>query len=390
MLALGSQSSRKVVVSAHNATLFNADGSTHTDLFAANGTLLLGHGNQAVVQALAAQNQKVWITGRLDTDIRLRAIALTEQLIPGEYYVAGLYSTGMEAAEFALRAARVLTGQKDLVGFARCMHGKSMATAFLAWDAPHGHPLPGFVRLPFPTTEHAAAVLAQLETVIARRQTAAVILEPVQGSSGGAVVDHDACRRLTELCQAHGTLLVVDEILTGFHRSGPLFCYSRFPIEPDIILAGKCMGNGFPVSAVLMRRGMEITPPMLPYSTYAENALAAAAVVGTLGEMKRLPMAQMAGAIGDRMRRHLRGAVSDSHGAAHAVAILGAMCILDVRDPARAGQIADLCYQRGVLISHAGSILRLLPPVTIEHAQLEQALDILDQAIRDSSEAGTQ
>ncbi|HWN68329.1 MAG TPA: aminotransferase class III-fold pyridoxal phosphate-dependent enzyme [Haliangium sp.] len=374
-------SDRKVVVSARNATLFNADGSTHTDLFAANGTLLLGHGNPAVVAALAEQNEKVWITGRLDTDIRRRAIELTEQILPEGYHVAGFYSTGMEAAEFALRASRVLTGRPDFVGFARCMHGKSIATAFLAWDAPYGRALPGFLRLPFPATGQASTALEQLETVIARRETAAVILEAVQGSSGGAVVDHDVCRSLTDLCRAHGTLLVVDEILTGFHRSGPLFFYSRLPLEPDIILAGKSMGNGFPVSAVLMRRGVEIKPHMLPYSTYAENALAAAAVVGTLREMKRLPIVQMAEAVGDRIRSHLSRSAPDSYIAT----IFGAMCIIDVRDSAVAQRIADTCYQRGVLISHSGSILRLLPPVTIEQPQLEQALDVLDAAIRDSA-----
>lgn len=372
---------RKVVISAHNATLFNADGSTHTDLFAANGTLLLGHGNRAVVRALAEQNEKVWITGRLDTDIRRRAIELTEQIIPDDYHVAGFYSTGMEAAEFALRASRVLTGRKDFVSFAEGMHGKSIATAFLAWDAPYGRALPGFLRLPFPTSERAATVLEQLETVLARRETAAVVLEAVQGSSGGAVVDHDVCRSLTDLCRAHETLLIVDEILTGFHRSGPLFFYSRLPLEPDIILAGKCMGNGFPVSAVLMRRGMAIKPQMLPYSTYAENSLAAAAVVGTLNEMKRLSIVQMAENVGDRIRWHLRRAVPD----AYAVTIFGAMCIIDVRESAIAQQIADSCYERGVLISQAGSLLRLLPPVTIEQPQLEQALGILVEAIRDSA-----
>jgi 4-aminobutyrate aminotransferase-like enzyme len=374
-------SDRKLVISAHNATLFNADGSTHTDLFAANGTLLLGHGNRAVVQALAAQNEKVWITGRLDTDIRRRAIELTEQIIPGDYHVAGFYSTGMEAAEFALRASRVLTGRKDFAGFAQCMHGKSIATAFLAWDAPYGHPLPGFLRLPFPTRERAPAVLERLETVMARRETAAVILEAVQGSSGGAVVDPDFCRSLTDLCRAHETLLIVDEILTGFHRSGPLFFHTRLPIQPDIILAGKCMGNGFPVSAVFMRRGMEVRPQMLPYSTYAENALAAAAVVGTLSEMRRLPIAQMAEAAGDRIREHLRRSAPEFC----AVTIFGALCIIDVREPAIAQQIDDTCYRRGVLISRAGSVLRLLPPVTIEPAQLEEALDILDTALRDSA-----
>ncbi len=374
-------SSRKVVVAASNATFRNADGTSHTDLFAANGTLLLGHCHPAVVKALAEQNEKVWITGRLDTDARLLATRLVEEAIPERFKVSGFYSTGMEAAEFALRAARVLTGRKDFVGFAKAMHGKSIATAFLAWDSAYGHPVPGVTRLPFPSREVAGDVLKELEPVLARGTTAAVFLEAIQGSGGGATVDGGFCRSLTELCRAHGTLLVLDEVLTGFHRTGPLFFYTRFPLEPDIVLAGKCMGNGFPVSAVLMRRDLGITPAMLPFSTYAENALASAAVVGTLQEVARLPVEHMAGAIEARINRHL----TVSAPAAFQVTLFGALCIVNCGDGAIAERIADTCYENGVLISQAGPMLRLLPPVTIEPEVLEQALDVLDAAIRDST-----
>lgn len=372
---------RKTVASAKQAMLRNSDGTTHVDLFAANGTLLLGHSNPAVVKAMAGQNEKVWITGRLDTDTRLEATRLVEAAIPAGFKVGGFYSTGMEAAEFALRAARVLTGRKDFVGFAQAMHGKSVATAFLAWDSPFGHPMPGVAKFPFPTSEAAAATLAALEPVLARGETAAVFLEAIQGSGGGATVDTGFCAELTALCRAHGTLLVVDEILTGFHRTGPLFFYSRFPLEPDIILAGKCMGNGFPVSAVLMRRELEVTPAMLPYSTYAENALACAAVVGTLQEIGRLPVEAMAAAIEARIREHLAAAAP----ASFRVTLHGALCIINCGDAALAQQIADSCYDNGVLISQAGPMLRLLPPVTIEPEVLEQALLVLDQAFRDAA-----
>lgn len=370
--------SRKVVVSARNATLHNADGTTHIDLFGANGTLLLGHSNPAITRTLRTQNEKVWITGRLATDTRLLAVELVERAIPDSHYVSGFYSTGMEASEFALRAARVLTGRKDVVGFAKAMHGKSLATAFLAWENPNGYTLPGFIRLPFPSSENASLVLEQLEPLLAQEQVAAVFLEAIQGSGSGDMVDPDFCPSLTSLCKAHGTLLIADEILTGFHRSGPLFFHQRFTIDPDIILAGKCMGNGFPVSAVLMRRGLDVKPQMLPYSTYAENALAAAAVVGTLREIERLPIQKMADEVGARITTHLQASAPPSF----VQTIFGAMCIVNTGDGLIAQRIADACYDNGVLISQAGPILRLLPPVTIEHDQLEQALDIMDKAIR--------
>lgn len=372
---------RKQVVAASNAWLVNADDSRHIDLFAANGTLLLGHCHPAVVAALQAQTGKVWITGRLDTDTRVEATRLVEATIPDRLKVGGFYSTGMEAAEFAMRAARVLTGRKDFLGFAKAMHGKSIATAFLAWDAPHGHPVAGVQRLPFPSSDVAATVLAELGPLLARRTTAAVFLEPLQGSGGGATVDADFCAALTALCQETGTLLVVDEILTGFHRTGPLFFHSRLPLTPDIVLAGKCMGNGFPVSAVLLRRDLEITGAMLPYSTYAENALACAAVVGTLRALEGQPLAALAAAI----EQHIRTTLAAVAPAEFRIALFGALCIVDCGAAPVAEQIAETCYANGVLISQAGPMLRLLPPLTIEPAVLAQALAVFAAAIRDAT-----
>lgn len=369
---------RKTVASAYNATLFNTDGSTHTDLFGANGTLLLGHCNPVVVQALAEQNQKVWITGRINSDTRLLAFHTVEQMIPKTHFVSGFYTTGMEAAEFALRASRILTGRKDFIGFAKSMHGKSMATAFLAWDNPSGYAIPGIIRLPFPIADQASSVLAQLDSVLSLRATAAVFLEVFQGSGGGEKADFDFCHSLTTLCKKSGTLLVVDEILTGFYRTGSLFFYSHFPLEPDIILAGKCIGNGFPVSAVLMRRGLEINSQMLPYSTYAENSLASAAVVGTLSEIVRLPIADMVNAINALIATHL----STVEFSSYKVNGQGALWIVDTGNVEIAQKIANDAYENGVLISQAGSIIRLLPPITIELDLLEKAMTCICATVR--------
>lgn len=370
---------RKVIARARNATLFNTDGTRHVDLFGANGTVLLGHSNEVVVSALREQNEKVWITGRIDSDVRLKAKSMVEAAIPQSHYLSGFYTTGMEAAEFALRAVRVLTGRKDVLGFAKAMHGKSMATAFLAWDNPFGYPLEGFRRLPFPTAENAAQVLERLQTVLARRNTAAVFLEAIQGSGGGSVVDADFCNQLRGMCTEFGTLLVADEILTGFHRSGPLFFHSRFDLDPDLILIGKCVGNGFPVSGVVKRRGLELQPQMLPFSTYSENALAAAAVVGTLAEIERLPIQEMAARIDTTVSQFLKRLPAESFSAS----TFGAMSIIETKDAAKSQRIADRSYEQGVLISQAGPILRFLPPVTIETQELEHAMQVVTDIMAD-------
>jgi acetylornithine/succinyldiaminopimelate/putrescine aminotransferase len=381
--------SHRTIDSAQMATLYNADGSTHVDLFGANGTLLLGHSNPSIVEALVAQARKTWITGRLDTPARLEAYSLVNAVLAERLRVAGFYSTGMEAAEFALRAARVITGRKDFVGFAKCMHGKSIATAGLAWESPFGHDPAGVKRVAFPTADNVDEVLGELSSILRQRTTAAVFLEAIQGSGGGASVSEQFCRSIRELCTENQTLLVADEILTGFHRTGPLFFHDRFSLKPDVVIAGKCMGNGFPVSAVLMRPEYEITPQMLPFSTYSENALAMAAVVGTLREIERLPVERLAADIERRIRKHLEPFASGQI----RLTVFGAMCIVDVADGELAKRIADLCYERGVLISQAGPMLRLLPPLTIDEQQLEHGLatltGVMEEVLATSGDAAT-
>lgn len=367
----------KTIASARNSILYNDDESTHIDLLGANGTLLLGHCHPAVVQELNQQSDRVWITGRLETTTRKLATKLVEEMIPSDYYVSGFYSTGMEAAEFAIRAARVLTQRKNLVGFDRAMHGKSVATAYLAWPNANGYAQPGFVRLPFPSANPSDDILAELETTLSRQETAAVFLEAIQGSAGGAVADERFCRALTDLCKKYKTLLIVDEILTGFYRTGLLFFHSRLPLEPDMILVGKCIGNGFPISAVLMRRSLETNAKMLPYSTYADNSLAAAAAIGTLGEMKKLPIEEMAATLEKTMALYLNGILPESFN----LTIYGALCIIDTADAVLAKSIADDCYRQGTLVSQAGSVIRLFPPLTIELEIFETALQTVVHSV---------
>jgi acetylornithine/succinyldiaminopimelate/putrescine aminotransferase len=277
---------RLVVARARNDLLFDDAGRAYIDMFTAHGTTWMGHGNVAVKEALAEQLEKVWITGALETAVRSEAEALAASFFPASHTVAGLYSTGMEAAEFALRLARVATGRAWALGFERGMHGKSTATSFLCWDNRDGLDLPQFQRLPFVPTYPEGQILDRLEHALGRREVSAVFVEPLQGSGGGHRASDDFYRALHQCCRAHGTLLVFDEILTGFYRTGRPFVFSGLGFVPDVVLIGKAMGNGFPVSGVVVDRGIPIRAAMLPGSTYAGNALAAAAVLASLRQIR--------------------------------------------------------------------------------------------------------
>lgn len=367
----------KRIAQASNDVLLNEDGSRHIDMFGANGTVLLGHVNESVNKHMHAQLDKLWATGLIDSPIRIQARELVDTFFPDSHGLAGFYSTGMEAAEFAIRLSRITTGRSGLVGFAKSMHGKSMATAFLAWDNPSVSEIPGFNRLPYPSPEREEEVFDKLSTLLKTEKIAVVFLEPIQGSGGGYSVSPGFALKLQRLCQETGTLLLMDEILTGFHRTGNAFAHQYLGIQPDIILIGKIMGNGFPVSGVVTRRNFKIEPRMLPGSTYAGNALAAAAVIGTLSTLRTLEIEQLSKNIESKIRE----AVGRIESELFTLRGRGLLWIFEFKEASLAEQFASDVYSKGVFIGHAGPLARLMPAATIEQDNLDIALGIIGSSL---------
>lgn len=164
-----------------------------------------------------------------------------------------------------------------------------------------------------------------------------------------------------QLCREHGALTVFDEILTGFYRTGPPFLLSELAAFPDIVLIGKAMGNGFPVSGVVVRRDISITPAMLAGSTFAGNPLAAAAVAATLKQMRLLNLPAMVTEI-ERTINEALGALR-----AHGIALRGkgAMWILELPEPMDVQALATRIYNRGAFVNFTGRFIRILPAATI-------------------------
>jgi acetylornithine/succinyldiaminopimelate/putrescine aminotransferase len=361
------------IARAENDLLFDVAGRRYVDLFSANGVAWLGHRNRTVSEAVARQLERVWATGRLPTPALGEARAAVGRLLPQPLVVRELFSTGMEAAEFAIRMARVLTGRPGVIGFAGSTHGKSLATARLGWPDADAVRVPDFTRLPFLAELGEAELIERVERRLAEGGIGALFVEPLQGSSGGAMASPGFHRALAGACRAHGALLVFDEILTGFHRTGPAFAFEALGVTPDVVLLGKALGAGFPVSAVASGDACPVLPAMLPGSTYAGNALAAAAVVASVAAMEALDLPARVAAIADTMQRRLRPAVA-------AGAVLrgrGALWVLTLPPEADAAGAAAAIYGRGVAVGHAGPFLRLLPAATIEPAHLAEGCAVV-------------
>ena len=205
---------------------------------------------------------------------------------------------------------------------------------------------------------------------------AAVLNEPIQGSGGGHALSPAFHQAVSRLCADHGTLLVFDEILTGFHRTGGPFMFQSLGVTPDVVLVGKAMGNGFPVSGVVVHRRHPTVPQMLPGSTYASNPLSAAAVVATLRHMRELSLRSTVEQIGDAIEAQLEQ-VRESGVALRG---MGALWILEFPSDLVATAVAARALAGGVVVSPAGRWLRLLPPATISLDRLHQACAVVRQA----------
>jgi len=363
---------------AYGHTLVAEDGQKYIDLVAGFGSVFLGHCNDHIRQQLQNQVSACWSIGRFDSISQQDADTALNEFIQPHYRSAGLYSTGMEAIEYAMRVAAAITGRREFVGCSQSMHGKSGCTASLAWKNAALKSEQCHI-LPFGVDVTEAEVFAALEDRLSRRTIAAVFIEPIQASSLCFEPARTTFEGVMDLCKRYQTLCIFDEYLTGLFRTGTRFYVDRFSDHPDISIIGKCLGNGFPVSAVCVKQSIEIPEAALPGSTFSNNPLAAAATAGTLDQMSKLNLALKVQRIDDIVRQELGclqniGAVLRGRGA------LWGLQLPDRLSPS--GVVAGLRHQ-GILVTGASGFVRLLPMATMDPTALKFACEaIVDVCLR--------
>lgn len=352
------------IMRGDGSTVHTRDGRALTDLACGFGSVFLGHAHPEIVAPVQRQLSRIWSGGSYPTAIQEDARSLIAELLPSGFRPCGLYSTGMESVEFALRVAASHTGRNNFVGFARSMHGKSTLTAGLCWEnasigSNRAH------MLPFVDTLPEGEILDRLATLLATGTVAAVLVEPVQGSNGCLRASPGFYEQLVELCRQHGTLSIFDEILTGLYRSGPRFCAGMVQASPDVMIFAKCIGNGFPASSVAVLDHIPMLPGALPGSTFASNSLAAAAVVATLQVMQRLPMQELVADIERAVQQALHPCLLAGIG----VRGSGALWALELGSHVEMGALLQEIHQR-VLVTAQGRFIRLLPAANVEAGTL--------------------
>ncbi len=363
-----------VIVHGDGALLWDEQGNEYIDCVGGQGAANLGHAHPAVVKAISEQAaQLISCPEVFYNDVRAKLLAKLTSLTPRGMQRAFLTNSGTEAVEAAFKFARYSTKRTKIIASMRGFHGRSMGALSATWNKKYRAPftplVPDIHHVPFNNLEKLSKEIDQ--------NTAAVILEIVQGEGGVHLGDADYLLGAQELCLQHGALLIIDEIQTGFGRTGKLFALEHFELQPDLLCLAKSIAGGVPMGAVLLGKRVTELSPGIHGSTFGGNPLAAAAALATLNALENEQLPQRAAQLGAYLLRELNKIESPL---IRGVRGMGLMVGIEIKQKV-APYIAALA-ERGVLALPAGlTVIRLLPPLVISHEQIERVIEALNDVL---------
>ena len=392
---------------AEGSRVWDTEGREYLDFIGGIGVLNTGHCHPRVVEAAKRQLDTLMHTcfqvasydGYVELAARLNA------LVAGGPNKTLLLSTGVEATENAVKIARAYTNRPGVIAFNGAFHGRtlmglSLTASSTGYKQNFGPFASEVYHTPFPyeyrgvTSADALKALQYLfDSRVAASQVACIIIEPQLGEGGFVPAPVAFMRELRRLATAHGIVLIVDEIQTGFGRTGKMWCYEHYDVDPDLVTMAKSLGGGLPLSAVVGKAAIMDAPlPGGLGGTYAGNPVACAAALAVLDvfenehvlEQAMRQAATTAAALRAMARQHPQ--IGDVRG-------LGAMMAIEIVKPAdqapymaSAGKIVDVARSRGLLLLKSGTyknVIRLLPPLTTPPDELGRGLDLLAAACRE-------
>ena len=394
---------------ALNAEIWDVEGNRYIDLAAGIAVTNTGHNHPKVIAAVEAQLKRFSHTCFQVTpyDVYVELATRLNRLAPGTTPKKTIFlTTGAEAVENAVKIARRHTGRSAVVAFSGAFHGRTMMGMALTgkvvpYKAGFG-PFPAEVfHIPFPIDYHGVSMqdsLAALDKLfkadVEPSRIAAMIIEPVQGEGGFYPVPPGFLETLREICDEHGIVMIVDEIQTGFGRTGKLFALEHAGVEPDLMTVAKSLAGGFPLSGVIGKADiMDSVEPGGLGGTYAGSPLGCAAGLAVLDVIEEEQLCEKAQAIGVQIKGWAERLQSDTNCIGD-IRITGAMCAVEIVDDNDADRpnaqltkaIAAEATKRGVILLTCGvrgNVIRFLPPLTIGEALMGEALETLGAAIRD-------
>jgi 4-aminobutyrate aminotransferase-like enzyme len=400
-----SQVSRLVIKEGHGCRLIDADDKSYLDLMAGIAVCSLGHSHGRYIAAIKAQLDKVTV-GSFTTEPRMKLLRLIGSITPPGLNRTTLYSGGSEAVEAAVRLAKSHTKGFEVLGFWGGFHGKTGGVLGLIGDpfkkqwgvlhpGLHLAPYADCYRCPFKMEYPGCGIFClEFTRKVIERNTAgslaAILVEPMQGTAGNVVPPPEFLPGLRQIAQENNALLIVDEMITGFGRTGVMFGSSHTGVVPDVLTIGKGMGNGFPVSGLVstdeITAAYPFSKPSASSSSYGGNPLASAAALATIETIIEDGLVENSRVVGDYLLKELRGLQEKYEFLGH-VQGLGLMIGVELVKDRKTKEPLDRevtrqlfleLLKRGMVSMSYKASFRINPPLIFTKKEAETALQILD------------
>ena len=362
------------IVRGKGARVWDANGREYIDCVGGQGTANVGHANPFVAAAIAEQARTlIALTEIFYNDKRAAVEEKLVQISPNRANRVYLCNSGAEAIESAIKLARYATGRTGIVAFMRGFHGRTMGALSATWEPKYRDPflplVPDFSHVPYDNLDKAREAITD--------KTAGVIVEVVQWEGGVRPGSREFLVGLQALCRERGAMLIVDEVQTGFCRTGKMFASEHYGLEGDFVCVAKSIAGGVPMGAVLIGERVKKLEPLIHGSTFGGNPLACAAALAAIDFMEREHLAARAAELGayiiGRLQRIESPLIREVRG-------LGLMIGIELKQKVTPYLMALM--ERGVLALPAGlNVLRLLPPLVIEKSDLDIVADQIEYVL---------
>jgi predicted acetylornithine/succinylornithine family transaminase len=371
-----------VLVEGRGSRLRDADGREYIDLMAGWAVCCIGHSHPALVDAISEQAGHLMQTTNIfytlpQLELIERIAALSGGALPRSF----LTNSGTEAMEGAVKLAHRATGRTKFVSTQGCFHGRSLGALRLIGNPKHREPYAGLLPepcvVPFDDLEAARAAVDA--------NTAAFVIEPVQGEGGVQVPSDGYLTGLRQICDDAGALLLADEIQTGVGRCGTLLGYQHEQVTPDVITLGKGLGGGFPVAGFACSEAVAETVQLGDHgTTFGGNPLACAAANAVLRVVTQEKLAERAATVGGALLERLRGFVAEHPEICVEARGRGLLVGVELKDPERAAAIPARALEQGVAVNVAsGKVVRFIPALNIPEDELYEGVEIVLSLVAD-------
>lgn len=387
------------------------DGNKYIDFFSSAAVLNTGHAHPKVIAAIKDQidNYIHFSSDCLYTKPQVELAEMLTNITPGNFSKRIIFGlSGSDASDGAIKLARTFTGRTKIISFIGAYHGAtygaiSLTAINLDMRRKIGPLLPEIYHMPYPNCYRCAFgqkegscslecleyMKSALKTYIPPEEVAAIIIEPILGDLGFIVPPKNYMKELYRLCKENGILFIVDEVQQGFGRTGKWFSIEHFDIVPDVIIMGKSIASGLPISAIAAREEIFDSLEMSHIFTIQGNAVCARAAIATIEVIEEENLIENSKDMGDYIKKSFYEIkekyelIGDIRGNGLSIGIdLVKDKITKEKDKAAAAKICYRCWQKGLLLIFlAGNVIRIQPPLVIKKEEVKKAIDIIEESI---------